>query len=656
MSLFKKAQTAVAHNSSFPTFGNSELKNLQEWIHAEKLFVAANGKASNEIQKGADSLRTWGSSEGDDMSDVLSKIALLHEHLGRAQLRYNYFVSTMRLHLKSIRSREEAFGDLRNKKRHLASKIEGVEKKLAKMGPENKDLARVTSSLREMRGDMDVLRNEEVHQDAALGDFKRHTVAEAFSLTSGGLMELAEKSVVIAETTRLLSEEIPLGATIPGQVRAPYRNEARTERLLHEAIRQLDTIHFEPHQDAAQLSKEYGSPNVAGANEQFVPSMTPVPTDTAVDAAPGAGAGVAVGTASARSAYGRQSSGYPLEQSYQDDPNRGSQGWVAPGHESVLVHPPQEPIQGLPTVLEGDDTLEFGEEQALRERDAYTSLPVAQAEEHARNPPSYAQDTHPNEHPSRSYGPGFAAQREEVQAYQEPPSSRHAYPESNYAPQEPAPYFQDGGAGPYDAVSGLPSDAIPAYPPMPPGVPLYASLTPISRDSPMEEFAGEGNRAYFEGVGGTKALQAAAARSGNFPMDNFDMNSTPNMFVAGNEGRSFSPSALRPGMGGHGSHTGHGYRREIVQHDARDAVHPVQYAHPVHPVQPVQPVQPGVSYYPSAPGETYPDARVQYPQHEPPAYQPALPDVAHSPRGAAPPVQVGAYLPYVAAPVRSPLV
>ena len=50
MSLFKKAQSAVAHNSKIPSLGNSDLKQLQEMIHREKAFVAANAKTATEIQ------------------------------------------------------------------------------------------------------------------------------------------------------------------------------------------------------------------------------------------------------------------------------------------------------------------------------------------------------------------------------------------------------------------------------------------------------------------------------------------------------------------------------------------------------------------------------------------------------------------------------
>ena len=90
MSLFRKAQSAVAHNSMIPSLGNNDLKLLQDLIHAEKSFVASNAKTANELKYTCDALRAWGSNEGDDLEDILPKVALLFEHLSRAENRYNY--------------------------------------------------------------------------------------------------------------------------------------------------------------------------------------------------------------------------------------------------------------------------------------------------------------------------------------------------------------------------------------------------------------------------------------------------------------------------------------------------------------------------------------------------------------------------------------
>lgn len=337
MSLFRKAQSAVAHNSIIPSLGNNDLKLLQDLIHAEKSFIASNSKTANELKYTCDALRDWGSNEGDDLEDILPKVALLFEHLSRAENRYNYYVSTMRLHLKSIRSREEKFAEFKARRRALVSKIDGMERRLAKMGPENKDLAKVTSSLRELRSDMEVLNNEIAHEYATLGDYKRRAVVEALHLKSGGLMELAEKAIVIAESTRRLADEVPLTPTNPNEDRAPYRNEARTNRLLSEAVRQLDNIRFEPHD--AQISVDPTEPS----------PLSPLPSHSRYELPEANESAVVVEANESRAAV-------------VQDTEHGSQGWVAPPETEVSAETtvPQEtwgrphPI-GLATVPEGTD-------------------------------------------------------------------------------------------------------------------------------------------------------------------------------------------------------------------------------------------------------------------------------------------------------------
>lgn len=475
MSLFKKAQSAVAHNSRIPALGNSDLKQLQDLIHAEKLVVNTNAKAATEIQNSADALRVWSSGEGDDFEDVLPKIALLYEHLSRAQTRYNYYVSTMRLHFKSIRAREEKLADLKTKRRTLANKIESTERKLAKMGPENKDLARVTSSLRELRGDMELSNMQLVQEDAALGDYKRATVVEALALKSGGMMELAEKAIVIAESCRLLAEEIPLTKTAPGEVRAPYRNSARTNRLLQEAVRQIESIHFEPRETTQLDASALASPQM--------PTSSQMPSQPVADPPTSAKAGAAVAPAAAPHTTSTRA----------DDVDMGSQGWVAPADPAMEapghVRSPTGQLGVLPTVHETEDAAYETEEPSRRYSSLQSPAPVA-------------------------YDP-----------------VRGTFPE---APPPPPGTQVPPPANVYDM--GHASDVIPSYPPT---------------TAAVEDHDGEPNQAYFEGVGGTKALQQAAARSGNFPMyDQYTAhnNYTPGMFTAdpSRGGRSLSPSTLRP--------------------------------------------------------------------------------------------------------------
>jgi len=539
MSLFKRAQSAVAHNSKIPQLGNSDLKSLQELIHAEKAYVASNAKVAAETQNTADALRIWASGEGDDLEDVLPKVAFLYEHLSRAETRYNYYVSTMRLHLKSIRTREEKYAELKSRRRSLMSKIEGIERKLSKMGPENKDLAKMTSSLRELRSDMEVLNNEMAHEEASLGDYKRHTIAEALGLKSGGLMELAEKAIVIAESCRLLVEEIPLQPTRPGNQRAPYRNEARTNRLLQEAVRQLESIHFEPRESQLNVDRAQASP-VSPMVTQSRPDgmeMGAVPDTSqqmlsANAAVPSATPGVP--------AHGMQ----PL-----DDREQGSQGWVAP------EVPPAETgsaAPGLPTVHES------------------------------------VHDAYEWEEPSRRYG--------------------------NVAPAPSQPdlhqYVPDAGV---DAMN----DVIPSFPPMPP-----------APEVPLEDATED--RAYFEGIGSTKALQEAAARGGGFPsMDSYshgplDMSGVYMPDAA--QVRALSPSALRPVGPGVPSHPSDA---PVPQHMAPEygmmpqSMPPsMPPAHPMPPsMPPAHPMPPSMSpAHPMSPSMPPPQPMPSY--GAPPTYVP----------------------------------
>ena len=376
MSLFRKAQSAVAHNSMIPSLGNNDLKLLQDLIHAEKSFVASNAKTANELKYTCDALRAWGSNEGDDLEDILPKVALLFEHLSRAENRYNYYVSTMRLHLKSIRSREEKFAEFKARRRALVTKIDGMERKLARMGPENKDLAKVTSSLRELRSDMDVLNNEIAHEYATLGDYKRRAIVEALHLKSSGLMELAEKAIVIAESTRRLADEVPLTPTNPNEERAPYRNEARTNRVLSEAVRQLDHIRFEPHDAPLAVDPTEPSPS------------SPMPTHPRYDMPEANETAAVVDTNGQRVAV-------------IQDTERGSQGWVAPPEADISAETtfPQAtwsrpPTMGLATVPESIDGVdEVQEAEGVRAPEQVIMPPEPSYYGYHEPPPADERDT-----------------------------------------------------------------------------------------------------------------------------------------------------------------------------------------------------------------------------------------------------------------------
>lgn len=62
--------------------------------------------------------------------------------------------AALRSSLKRIRERDEALAELRNRRRNTGNKAENAERKLAKMGPENKSLPQQTDLLERLRQEM----------------------------------------------------------------------------------------------------------------------------------------------------------------------------------------------------------------------------------------------------------------------------------------------------------------------------------------------------------------------------------------------------------------------------------------------------------------------------------------------------------------------
>ncbi|SNX87784.1 related to LSP1 - primary component of eisosomes [Melanopsichium pennsylvanicum] len=255
MSFLRKAQQHVAHTSKLPALGNQDLRQLQDVITSEKNFIQSNTKAANDFKKNAEAIKAWSAEQGADLNDVVGKVSLLYDHYAASQNRLNSHLTTVRLHFKSIRTREESLADLKSRKRSLGSDIERVERKLAKMGPENKELMKVTAQLKDMRGEMQGLHIEVKNEEAAIGDFKRRTAREALGIKSGALLEMAEKLTIVAEISKLMLEEIPLQHTQPGMPRAEYYGFAKTESLLQQATRCIADVAFTPNGPSAGIPR-----------------------------------------------------------------------------------------------------------------------------------------------------------------------------------------------------------------------------------------------------------------------------------------------------------------------------------------------------------------------------------------------------------------
>jgi len=202
--------------------GNQNLKELQELITSEKTVIQSEERFGHAVSTAANSLAVWGSAQGSDLSDVLSHANSILQHLAQAIQTYAARSGDIRILFKNIRSREEALEDLLKRRRQTGNRAEREEKKLAKMGQENKNLQTQTELLQSLRDQMRQMDTEILVEEAKLGDFKRQATKEALAIKFGGCFELAEKAQIVGELGKLLIEEIPLEETPPGYGRAPY--------------------------------------------------------------------------------------------------------------------------------------------------------------------------------------------------------------------------------------------------------------------------------------------------------------------------------------------------------------------------------------------------------------------------------------------------
>ncbi|EGG05249.1 uncharacterized protein MELLADRAFT_78151 [Melampsora larici-populina 98AG31] len=244
-SFLSDAKARLQHNNML-SLAPRDIKNLAEIISTEKSLINSSSKLSIDYRKSADALKEWGLGEGDDLADVLSKLAILFGHLSDAQSRFSDHDGTYRIHFKSIRMREENLTALKKNKDTVQGKIMTLEKKITKMSTENKDLPGLTTKLQEFRSEYVSLEHSVSSEEARLSDFKRDTVREGMGLRLGAMLELAEKMTIICELGKMIVAEVPFDRTPIGGVRAPYQSTMKTSSILEEAQRCLTEVIFNP--------------------------------------------------------------------------------------------------------------------------------------------------------------------------------------------------------------------------------------------------------------------------------------------------------------------------------------------------------------------------------------------------------------------------
>ena len=144
-------------------------------------------------------------------------------------------IANVRGCLKTVRAREEALGEMRNRRKSLVSKADSTSKRLGKMNPENKNLRQQTDLLVNLRDQIRTLDVEIMDEEASLGDWKRVKAREWMGVLFGGLLECSEKGSVVATFGHAIVGCVPTEETRPGLPRTRYSGHSQVERLLKEA-------------------------------------------------------------------------------------------------------------------------------------------------------------------------------------------------------------------------------------------------------------------------------------------------------------------------------------------------------------------------------------------------------------------------------------
>lgn len=135
--------------------------------------MATCDRLATETGTAAGKLPLYGQAEGPDLQDVLGHSSTLLNQLSAAFRTFASHEASMRVCFKKIRARDEQLDEMRRRRRTTGQKAEAAERKLAKMGPENKQLPAQTDLLERLRQEMRQMDADIVSEETKLGDFKR---------------------------------------------------------------------------------------------------------------------------------------------------------------------------------------------------------------------------------------------------------------------------------------------------------------------------------------------------------------------------------------------------------------------------------------------------------------------------------------------------
>jgi hypothetical protein len=128
--------------------------------------------------------------------DILSASTSLLKIFSSALVEYASHGDYMRKQLKVIRTKEESLDNLKRCRHNALRKAKTLDKKLIKMGSDNKNFASQMESLVQLQEEIQKMDSDILSEETALNRFKRTATKSWMGLKFGGLVECCQKGTV----------------------------------------------------------------------------------------------------------------------------------------------------------------------------------------------------------------------------------------------------------------------------------------------------------------------------------------------------------------------------------------------------------------------------------------------------------------------------
>ncbi|GJJ70920.1 hypothetical protein EMPS_03270 [Entomortierella parvispora] len=184
-------------------------KNITKWLAEMKNIDSSLKTLDKEISADAKLIAAWGSTEGDDLTDVCMRMSQLMEEVGLIQQSYSLRHTQYRKTIKSMKVQEMTLDENRKKKQDLTNQIV----KLQKSTKEN------PIKMMELQNSLERVTAELLAQELELMQFKRITIKQAFDAKFDAMLEFSEKMALIAGYGRAITLVIDTDTQVADRMR-----------------------------------------------------------------------------------------------------------------------------------------------------------------------------------------------------------------------------------------------------------------------------------------------------------------------------------------------------------------------------------------------------------------------------------------------------